>query len=113
MQSSGSVNNQHVRAGNHRLFARFFGETLDRALDALAREGTGHLDLGVQIALRVAAYQILFLDRIPAYAAVSEAVEACKALGGRGVAGFANALVLVTAGIVLTSVQALLPVTSR
>ena len=28
-------------------------------------------------------------------------------------AGLANALVLVTAGIVLTSVQALLPVTSR
>ena len=40
----------------------------------------------------MAAYQILFLDRIPAYAAVSEAVEACKGIGGRGVAGFANAL---------------------
>ena len=65
---------------------------LDRALDALARTGTGNLDPGVRIALRLAAYQILFLDRIPAYAAVSEAVEACKALGGRGVAGFANAL---------------------
>jgi 16S rRNA (cytosine967-C5)-methyltransferase len=65
---------------------------LDRAVDALARTGTSSLDPGVQIALRVAAYQILFLDRIPAYAAVSEAVEACKALGGRGVAGFANAL---------------------
>ena len=65
---------------------------LDRALDALARTGTGNLDPAVRIALRLAAYQILFLDRIPAYAAVSEAVEACKALGGRGVAGFANAL---------------------
>jgi len=65
---------------------------LDRALDALARTGTGNLDPAVRIALRMAAYQILFLDRIPAYAAVSEAVETCKALGGRGVAGFANAL---------------------
>ncbi len=65
---------------------------LDRAIGALARTGTGNLDPGVQIALRTAAYQILFLDRIPAYAAVSEAVEACKQLGGRGVAGFANAL---------------------
>jgi len=65
---------------------------LDRALDALAREGTGHLDLGVQIALRVAAYQLLFLDRVPAYAAVDDAVEACKSARGRGLPGFANAL---------------------
>jgi len=65
---------------------------LDRALGALAREGTGHLDLGVQIALRVAAYQILFLDRVPAYAAVDDAVEACKSARGRGLPGFANAL---------------------
>jgi 16S rRNA (cytosine967-C5)-methyltransferase len=65
---------------------------LDRALDALARAGTSGLDLGVRIALRVAAYQILFLDRIPAYAAVNDAVEACKSARGRGVPGLANAL---------------------
>jgi len=65
---------------------------LDRALDALAREGTGNLDLGVRIAMRVAAYQILFLDRVPAYAAVNDAVDACKTARGRGVPGFANAL---------------------
>jgi len=65
---------------------------LDRALDALAREGTENLDIGVRIAMRVAAYQILFLDRIPAYAAVNDAVEACKSARGRGVPGFANAL---------------------
>jgi 16S rRNA (cytosine967-C5)-methyltransferase len=65
---------------------------LDRALDALARQGTGGLDLGVRIALRVAAYQILFLDRVPAYAAVNDAVEACKSARGRGIPGFANAL---------------------
>ena len=52
---------------------------LDRAIDALARTGTGNLDPAIQIALRTAAYQILFLDRIPAYAAVSE--------GGRGMQG--------------------------
>ena len=44
------------------------------------------------IALRVGAYQILFLDRVPAYAAVDDAVDACKQVAGRGVAGFANAL---------------------
>ena len=65
---------------------------LDRALDALATKGTAGLALEARIALRVAAYQILFLDRIPAYAAVDDAVEACKQAVGRGVAGFANAL---------------------
>jgi 16S rRNA (cytosine967-C5)-methyltransferase len=65
---------------------------LERALGALASRGLDKLDLGVRIALWVGAYQILFLDRIPAYAAVSEAVEACKRLKGAGVAGLANAL---------------------
>jgi 16S rRNA (cytosine967-C5)-methyltransferase len=65
---------------------------VDRALEPLATRGLADLDPRVRIALRVAAYQILFLDRVPAYAAVDEAVEACKSIGGRGVAGFANAL---------------------
>jgi len=65
---------------------------LDRALAPLARTGLDGLDARVRIALRVAAYQILFLDRVPAYAAVDDAVEACKRVGGRGVAGLANAL---------------------
>ncbi len=67
-------------------------ERLDRALDAFAKNGTANLEPTVRIALRMAAYQILFLDRIPAYAAVNDAVEVCKSIGGRGVAGFANAL---------------------
>jgi 16S rRNA (cytosine967-C5)-methyltransferase len=65
---------------------------LDRALGALAPRGLDRLDPRVRIALRLGAYQLLFLDRVPAYAAVDDAVEACKRVGGRGVAGFANAL---------------------
>lgn len=66
---------------------------LDRALEAFSDRGLSGLDLKVRIALRVAAYQILFLDRIPAYAAVNEAVQACKTLrGGPRIAGLANAL---------------------
>jgi len=65
---------------------------LDRAIGALAHKGIDALDLEVRIALRVGAYQLLFLDRIPAYAAVSDAVEACKQAKGRGAAGFANAI---------------------
>lgn len=40
----------------------------------------------------IAAYTILFLDRIPAFAAVDEAVEAIKRGAGPRVAGFANAV---------------------
>jgi 16S rRNA (cytosine967-C5)-methyltransferase len=63
---------------------------LDRALAA-------HADLKrtpprVLTALRVAAYQLLFLDRVPAYAAVDDAVNAARELGGSKLAGFANAL---------------------
>jgi 16S rRNA (cytosine967-C5)-methyltransferase len=65
---------------------------IDRALSALATSGLDRLDPRALIALRVGAYQILFLDRIPAYAAVDDAVGACKEIAGRGVAGFANAL---------------------
>jgi 16S rRNA (cytosine967-C5)-methyltransferase len=65
---------------------------LDRALDAVSDRGLDAIDLRVRIALRVGAYQILFLDRIPAYAAVSEAVQACKQIKGGRLAGLANAL---------------------
>ncbi len=66
---------------------------LDRALEAVSDRGLGSLDPRVRIVLRVAAYQILFLDRIPAYAAVNEAVDACKDLrNGARLAGLANAL---------------------
>jgi 16S rRNA (cytosine967-C5)-methyltransferase len=65
---------------------------LDRALEAISDRGLSGIDLRIRIALRVAAYQILFLDRIPAYAAVNEAVEACKKLRGPRMGGLANAL---------------------
>lgn len=54
----------------------------------------------VRTAMRVAAYQVLMLDRIPPYAAVDDAVAAARAVGGGKVAGFANAVLrkLVTSG---------------
>ncbi len=42
--------------------------------------------------LRVAAYQLLFLDRVPAHAAVNEAVEEASRLTHRGGASFVNAV---------------------
>lgn len=50
------------------------------------------LDPPVHIALRLGAYQILFLDRIPAHAAVNESVELTKRAGKRSAAGLVNAV---------------------
>jgi 16S rRNA (cytosine967-C5)-methyltransferase len=63
---------------------------IDRAIAA-------HADLKrtpprVVTALRVAAYQVLFLDRVPGYAAVDDAVNAARAAGGAKLAGFCNAV---------------------
>ncbi|MGK9476472.1 16S rRNA (cytosine(967)-C(5))-methyltransferase RsmB [Melioribacter sp. OK-6-Me] len=46
----------------------------------------------VKNALRVALYQILFLDKVPDYAAVNEAVEFVKKLQGQKYADLTNAL---------------------
>ena len=43
-------------------------------------------------ALRVAAHQLLFLDRVPAYAAVDDAVAAARGIGGQKLSGFTNAV---------------------
>ena len=63
---------------------------IDRALAA-------HADLKrtpprVLLALRVAAYQLLFLDRVPAYAVVDDAVAAAREFGGQKLGGFVNAV---------------------
>lgn len=61
-------------------------------LHALAPRGVAKGDPFAKAHLLVAAYQILVLDRVPAFAAVSEAVEALRRLRGAKVAGFANAV---------------------
>jgi 16S rRNA (cytosine967-C5)-methyltransferase len=65
---------------------------LERALASHAPRGLGKLSPAVRIALDAAAYQILFLDRVPAHAAVNDAVEAVRRVGGPRVGGFANGL---------------------
>ncbi len=52
----------------------------------------GISDKVVRVHLLVASYQLLLLERIPAFAAVDEAVSAVKRLRGERVAGFANAV---------------------
>ena len=65
---------------------------IDRAVAA-------HADLKrtppkVLTAMRVAAYQLLFRDRVPAYAAVDDAVAAARDAGGQKLGGFVNSSLL-------------------
>ena len=67
--------------------------TLDWLLEAVGRRRLADLPVRLRQILRVGAYQLRFLDRVPAYAAVSEAVALAKGRGGhRGWASLANAL---------------------
>ncbi len=50
------------------------------------------LDEPVRIALRLGAFQLLFLDRIPAHAAISDSVELTKRAGHKFASGLVNAV---------------------
>ena len=63
---------------------------LEARLAPLAPRGLK--DIVVKAELLVAAYQLLSLDRIPAFAAVNAAVNGVRAARGPQVAGFANAV---------------------
>jgi len=68
--------------------------TLDWRLDHVSERPIRRLPHPVQAALRLAAYQLLYLDRIPQSAAVNESVALVKAQPGAGSrwSGFANAV---------------------
>ena len=53
---------------------------------------SGKLDDEVRIALRMGIYQIRYLDRIPAHAAVKDSVELVRLAKKRSAMGFANAV---------------------
>jgi 16S rRNA (cytosine967-C5)-methyltransferase len=65
---------------------------LQARLDGLASKGTAGADPRVLDHLLVAAYQLSFLERVPSFAAVNEAVELVTRLRGSRVGGFCNAV---------------------
>ena len=65
---------------------------LDFLIDHFAGRPQPKLDLEVRIALRMGIYQLRYLDRVPAHAAVAESVELVKAARKRSATGFVNAV---------------------
>jgi 16S rRNA (cytosine967-C5)-methyltransferase len=69
--------------------------TIDWRLEPVLDKPLARLPIGVQMLLRIGAYQVLFLDRVPASAAVNESVNLAKAQVGklkRDWGGFVNAV---------------------
>lgn len=64
---------------------------LDFLIETLTSRPAARLDPEARLALRIGLYQLAFLDRIPAHAAVFEAVELAKRAGKRAAASLVNA----------------------
>lgn len=64
--------------------------TLDWRLGQLLRDPLAKLPMPIRWVLRIGAYQLLYLDRIPASAAVNEAVKQAKRVGHAGTAKLTN-----------------------
>ncbi len=65
---------------------------LDHQLQTLLKRPNAKLDREILIALRLGAFQLLHLDRIPARAAIDESVELAKQAGHRFASGMVNAV---------------------
>lgn len=65
---------------------------LDWLIDARASRPAAGLDAAVRVALEMGVYQLRFLSRVPAHAAVMESVELVKRAGYGSAAGFVNAV---------------------
>ncbi len=65
---------------------------IDHALDARIHIGLASVQPWIRNILRLGAYQILMLDRIPAHAAVDESVKLAHKYGHPGAAGLVNSV---------------------
>ena len=66
--------------------------TLDHGIETLGRRPVRKLDPPVRAALRTGAYQLAFMDSVPARAAVNETVELVRGAGLERAVAFTNAV---------------------
>ncbi len=64
--------------------------TLDYILNRFVKKGLKSVQPWVRNVLRLSLYQIVYLERIPAHAAVNEAVQIAKRRGHAGISGMVN-----------------------
>ena len=73
---------------------------LDRVIEQVAGRPSERLDDEVLTVLRLGAYQLLYLDRVPAAAAVHESVNLVRRVGKASASGLVNAVLRGIAAIV-------------
>ena len=66
--------------------------TLDYIIAHFSERRLSEMEPVVRNALRLGAYQLLYLDKVPSSAAVNETVNCVKAFGASNAAGFTNAV---------------------
>jgi 16S rRNA (cytosine967-C5)-methyltransferase len=81
---------------------------LDFLLERLLKKPVARLDLAVALALRIGLYQLRYLKRVPARAAVNESVEMVKKARKASAASLVNAVLRKAAGESATSPETLL-----
>ncbi len=81
--------------------------TLDHALEEIGGRAIAELDVPVRAALRLGAYELAFMDGVPARATVNEAVELARAAGAKRATGLVNAILRRAAGGIRSLVDAL------
>jgi 16S rRNA (cytosine967-C5)-methyltransferase len=65
---------------------------LDKIIERLTNKATEKLDLAVILALRIGLYQLLFLDKIPFFAAINESVNLVQQAKKTSAKGLVNAV---------------------
>jgi 16S rRNA (cytosine967-C5)-methyltransferase len=90
--------NSQLSPSDHRLATELvmgvlrWRSSLDSAIARVSAQPLNKIDTEVLAALRLGAYQILFLDRVPNRAAIHESVELTKQARKRSAASFVNAI---------------------
>ncbi|MCX7823732.1 MAG: 16S rRNA (cytosine(967)-C(5))-methyltransferase RsmB [Syntrophobacterales bacterium] len=65
---------------------------LDWHIGRLSKVPLEKIDFSIKVILRLGLYQLLFLDRVPSYAAVSEMVKIARSTHSRHLSSFVNAI---------------------
>ncbi|MGJ7044547.1 16S rRNA (cytosine(967)-C(5))-methyltransferase RsmB [Thermoanaerobacterium thermosulfurigenes] len=67
-------------------------QTLDQIIDHCSSKGSKKIDNKILIILEMGLYQIIYMDKVPQYAAISEAVNLAKEYAGIHASKFVNAV---------------------
>ena len=67
-------------------------ESIDRLINKYSKVKTSKLDNDVLVILRLAVYELLYMDKVPAFATINESVEIIKESKNSRLSGYVNAV---------------------